>query len=246
MTDRRLCDVTLVGNVLLTAALFDVLYGQPLAVFVPGFPVDVVPVQPSTDCTRRGITHVGDVPRGLPAIHVLFAEKFGVAIPTRHRRPPSSIQLSTGPLGSSFVLHIASHHRDARSPVLAGNHFLVTALLPFCYVNLRSSGGRCTVGYLADETEYSRQHIHNRSNVLLAAEYVDTDHAPKGLYALRTDPRKDEQGRSVPDRLRTRARPPTVPADFRSASRAPTRVRRASPPGGSGRTGRDEHGRPGP
>jgi DNA-binding IclR family transcriptional regulator len=52
--------------------------------------------------------------------------------------------------------------------------------------------GRCTVGYLADETEYSRQHVHNRLNVLLAAEYVKKVHAPTGLYALRTDPRKDE------------------------------------------------------
>lgn len=56
----------------------------------------------------------------------------------------------------------------------------------------RLSDGRCTVGYLADELEYSRQHIHNRLNVLLAAEYVDKVHGPTGLYALRTDPRTEE------------------------------------------------------
>ncbi|MFD1585402.1 winged helix-turn-helix domain-containing protein [Halorientalis brevis] len=49
--------------------------------------------------------------------------------------------------------------------------------------------GRCTVGYLADETTYSRQHIHNRLNVLLAADYVQKFHDPTGLYELRDDPR---------------------------------------------------------
>lgn len=51
------------------------------------------------------------------------------------------------------------------------------------------SNGRCTVGYLADKTGYSRQHVHNRLNVLLAAEYVEKIHEPTGLYELRTDPR---------------------------------------------------------
>jgi DNA-binding IclR family transcriptional regulator len=55
-------------------------------------------------------------------------------------------------------------------------------------VNLLSEG-RCTAGYLADETEYSRQHVHNRLTVLLAAEYVRKVHAPTGLYELRADPR---------------------------------------------------------
>jgi DNA-binding IclR family transcriptional regulator len=49
------------------------------------------------------------------------------------------------------------------------------------------SRGRCTVGYLADEIDYSRQHIHNRLNVLLAAEYVRKVHDPTGLYELGTD-----------------------------------------------------------
>lgn len=49
--------------------------------------------------------------------------------------------------------------------------------------------GRCTAGYLADETEYSRQHVHNRLNVLLAAEYVRKVHEPTGLYELVSDPR---------------------------------------------------------
>lgn len=54
----------------------------------------------------------------------------------------------------------------------------------------RLADGRCTVGYLAGETEYSRQHVHNRLNVLPAAEYVDKVHDPTGLYALQTDPRR--------------------------------------------------------
>ena len=53
------------------------------------------------------------------------------------------------------------------------------------------SDGRCTVGYLADELNYSRQHIHNRLNVLLAAEYVQKRHDPTGLYELVRDPRKE-------------------------------------------------------
>lgn len=52
------------------------------------------------------------------------------------------------------------------------------------------SGGRCTVGYLADETSYSRQHVHNRLNVLKAAEYVAKVHDSTGLYELRADPRE--------------------------------------------------------
>jgi DNA-binding IclR family transcriptional regulator len=53
----------------------------------------------------------------------------------------------------------------------------------------RLSEGRCTVGYLADESNYSRQHLHNRLNVLLAADYVAKVHEPTGLYELRADPR---------------------------------------------------------
>lgn len=49
--------------------------------------------------------------------------------------------------------------------------------------------GRCTVGYLTDETAYSRQHIHNRLNVLKAAEYVRKIHDSTGLYELHEDPR---------------------------------------------------------
>lgn len=51
--------------------------------------------------------------------------------------------------------------------------------------------GRCTAGYLADETEYSRQHVHNRLNVLRAAGYIQRVHDPTGLYELRNDPRTD-------------------------------------------------------
>lgn len=51
--------------------------------------------------------------------------------------------------------------------------------------------GRCTVGYLAEELTYSRQHIHNRLNVLLAAEYVEKRHEGTGLYELVRDPREE-------------------------------------------------------
>ena len=50
--------------------------------------------------------------------------------------------------------------------------------------------GRCTVGYLTDQMSYSRQHIHNRLNVLLAAGYVEKVHDPTGLYGLGEDPRE--------------------------------------------------------
>lgn len=49
--------------------------------------------------------------------------------------------------------------------------------------------GRCTVGYLTEKCDYSRQHIHNRLNVLVAAEYVRKRHDPTGLYELIEDPR---------------------------------------------------------
>lgn len=47
--------------------------------------------------------------------------------------------------------------------------------------------GRCTVGYISDEIDYSRQHIHNRLNVLLAAGYVEKVHDPTGLYELQNE-----------------------------------------------------------
>ena len=51
--------------------------------------------------------------------------------------------------------------------------------------------GRCTQGYLVDETGFSRQHIHNRLKVLLAADYVRVVHEPTALYELANDPRED-------------------------------------------------------
>lgn len=50
--------------------------------------------------------------------------------------------------------------------------------------------GRCTPGYLVDETGISRQQIHNRLNVLLAADYIRKVHEPTGLYELVEDPRE--------------------------------------------------------
>ena len=53
------------------------------------------------------------------------------------------------------------------------------------------SNGRCTAGYLIDETGVSRQQIHNRLNVLLAADYIRKVHEPTGLYELVEDPRDE-------------------------------------------------------
>ena len=50
--------------------------------------------------------------------------------------------------------------------------------------------GRCTPGYIVDETEISRQQIHSRLNVLLAADYIQKVHEPTGLYELVEDPRE--------------------------------------------------------
>jgi DNA-binding IclR family transcriptional regulator len=50
--------------------------------------------------------------------------------------------------------------------------------------------GRCTTGYLADELDRSRQHVHNRLTVLLAAEYVRKVHDGTALYELVADPRE--------------------------------------------------------
>lgn len=51
--------------------------------------------------------------------------------------------------------------------------------------------GRCTQGYLVDETGFSRQHIYNRLKVLLAADYIRLIHEPTALYELVEDPRDD-------------------------------------------------------
>lgn len=50
--------------------------------------------------------------------------------------------------------------------------------------------GRCTQGYLVDETSRSRQQVHNRLNILRAAGYVDRIHGSTALYELVEDPRK--------------------------------------------------------
>ena len=51
--------------------------------------------------------------------------------------------------------------------------------------------GRCTPGYLVDETGISRQQVHSRLNVLLAADYIRKVHEPTGLYELVEDPRDE-------------------------------------------------------
>lgn len=53
--------------------------------------------------------------------------------------------------------------------------------------------GRCTQAYLVDESEWSRQHIHKRLQILSVAGYVENIHSPSALYELTTDPRTDDQ-----------------------------------------------------
>ena len=50
--------------------------------------------------------------------------------------------------------------------------------------------GRCTQGYIADETGLSRQQVYNRLNVLTAAGYVEKIHKSTALYELVNDPRE--------------------------------------------------------
>jgi len=52
------------------------------------------------------------------------------------------------------------------------------------------SDGRCTPSFLVDITELSKQTIHNRLNVLVAAGHVEKIHT-SGLYELVDDPRKE-------------------------------------------------------
>ncbi|GAA0259954.1 MarR family transcriptional regulator [Haladaptatus pallidirubidus] len=52
--------------------------------------------------------------------------------------------------------------------------------------------GRATPGYLADETDISRQTIHTQLNALLAGKYIQQVHEPTGLYELVNDPREED------------------------------------------------------
>lgn len=51
------------------------------------------------------------------------------------------------------------------------------------------ANGRCTQGYIVDETDFSRQQIYNRLNVLSAAGYLRKIHHSTALYELVEDPR---------------------------------------------------------
>lgn len=53
----------------------------------------------------------------------------------------------------------------------------------------RLAEGRCTQGYIVDETGLSRQQVYNRLNVLAAAGYVKKAHDSTALYELINDPR---------------------------------------------------------
>lgn len=50
--------------------------------------------------------------------------------------------------------------------------------------------GRCTQGYITDETGLSRQGVHNRLNVLTAAGFIEKIHEGTALYELVEDPRE--------------------------------------------------------
>jgi len=52
------------------------------------------------------------------------------------------------------------------------------------------SNGRCTPSFLVDITGLSKQTIHNRLNVLVAAGHVEKIHT-SGLYELVEDPREE-------------------------------------------------------
>jgi DeoR/GlpR family transcriptional regulator of sugar metabolism len=49
--------------------------------------------------------------------------------------------------------------------------------------------GRATKGYLVDNTDYTRNTIYNRLNVLEAAGHVTCIHEPTRLFELNNDPR---------------------------------------------------------
>lgn len=51
--------------------------------------------------------------------------------------------------------------------------------------------GRCTPAALTDWTGLSKQTVHSRLNVLIAANHVEKIH-DSGLYELVTDPRNAE------------------------------------------------------
>jgi len=55
------------------------------------------------------------------------------------------------------------------------------------------SDGRATKGFLVDETEFSRNTIYNRLQVLTAAGHVTTVHEPTRLFELASDPRTEDE-----------------------------------------------------
>jgi len=55
------------------------------------------------------------------------------------------------------------------------------------------SDGRATKGLLIDETDFSRNTIYNRLQVLEAAGHVATVHEPTRLFELASDPRTEDE-----------------------------------------------------
>nr|WP_276281106.1 helix-turn-helix domain-containing protein [Halorussus sp. DT72] len=49
--------------------------------------------------------------------------------------------------------------------------------------------GRCTPAYIAEEHDYSRQHVRNRLQRFMELGYVERVH--KGLYELESDPESE-------------------------------------------------------
>jgi len=49
-----------------------------------------------------------------------------------------------------------------------------------------------TIGYIAHETEWSRETVRNNSKQLMAGDYVERRYKPTGEYRLLEDPRQSE------------------------------------------------------
>jgi len=55
------------------------------------------------------------------------------------------------------------------------------------------SDGRATKGLLIDETDFSRNTIYHRLQVLEVAGHVTTVHEPTRLFELASDPRTEDE-----------------------------------------------------
>lgn len=51
--------------------------------------------------------------------------------------------------------------------------------------------GRCTLGYIAESTEYSATHVRNRLQVMEARGWIENIHESTSLWELVDDPDKE-------------------------------------------------------